>query len=447
MVVSGMHPLISKLHIIHPIPDYPIPSTNKNEIQNPILYPISSFHVSIEQLSHHPLCSRLTPTPLLLPHFLSLPSIVDTHTSPQGSLRFSSPIKKRERERLQSKAMCNKTSAHRHQTRANSYTSSRKRKERQKQQQPRQGKQKQRPKQTTLSPLKQPSRKIRTKTRKPKFLSLNLQLSSLQKMTHQQQQQLNLFPLHPENLVEDKDIVIHDDHVASFLFDDTATDTTTLYGLLSTTTTTATTTTESDVGPLSPSLTFGGGDHHDHDVVSLVRTAMKGKERDESEQRWVSYDEVVEKKEEEVASCGVVGDDDDGSRRGGANKRKLLALKLDYEEILNAWSDKGPLYVEGESAQIVPDLHDDDAIANIQMDGLCSVGNLWRVPELGDNCISSIKMGEKENCKMGQREASVLRYKEKRHNRLFSKRIRYEVRKLNAEKRPRLKGRFVKRSV
>lgn len=45
----------------------------------------------------------------------------------------------------------------------------------------------------------------------------------------------------------------------------------------------------------------------------------------------------------------------------------------------------------------------------------------------------------------GVREASVLRYKEKRRTRLFSKKIRYEVRKLNAERRPRMKGRFVRR--
>lgn len=37
------------------------------------------------------------------------------------------------------------------------------------------------------------------------------------------------------------------------------------------------------------------------------------------------------------------------------------------------------------------------------------------------------------------REARVLRYKEKRRSRLFSKTIRYEVRKLNAERRPRMK--------
>jgi hypothetical protein len=44
------------------------------------------------------------------------------------------------------------------------------------------------------------------------------------------------------------------------------------------------------------------------------------------------------------------------------------------------------------------------------------------------------------------RQARVLRYKEKRRTRLFSKTIRYEVRKLNAERRPRIKGRFVKRT-
>lgn len=46
---------------------------------------------------------------------------------------------------------------------------------------------------------------------------------------------------------------------------------------------------------------------------------------------------------------------------------------------------------------------------------------------------------EDEEMKAGQREASVMRYKEKRQNRLFSKTIRYQVRKLNAEKRPRIK--------
>ena len=47
----------------------------------------------------------------------------------------------------------------------------------------------------------------------------------------------------------------------------------------------------------------------------------------------------------------------------------------------------------------------------------------------------------------GEREARVSRYREKRRTRLFAKKIRYEVRKVNAEKRPRMKGRFVKRTT
>ena len=50
--------------------------------------------------------------------------------------------------------------------------------------------------------------------------------------------------------------------------------------------------------------------------------------------------------------------------------------------------------------------------------------------------MGEVPVMEEERTK---REASVLRYKEKRQTRLFSKKIRYQVRKLNADKRPRLK--------
>jgi hypothetical protein len=44
------------------------------------------------------------------------------------------------------------------------------------------------------------------------------------------------------------------------------------------------------------------------------------------------------------------------------------------------------------------------------------------------------------------REARVLRYREKRKNRKFEKTIRYASRKAYAETRPRIKGRFAKRT-
>lgn len=56
--------------------------------------------------------------------------------------------------------------------------------------------------------------------------------------------------------------------------------------------------------------------------------------------------------------------------------------------------------------------------------------------------MNMVQMGEvpvMEEERSTRREASVLRYKEKRQSRLFSKKIRYQVRKLNADKRPRLK--------
>lgn len=59
---------------------------------------------------------------------------------------------------------------------------------------------------------------------------------------------------------------------------------------------------------------------------------------------------------------------------------------------------------------------------------------------------TGVDNGGKAGSRDGGREARVTRYREKRRNRLFSKKIRYEVRKLNAEKRPRMKGRFVKRA-
>lgn len=44
------------------------------------------------------------------------------------------------------------------------------------------------------------------------------------------------------------------------------------------------------------------------------------------------------------------------------------------------------------------------------------------------------------------REARVTRYKEKRQKRKFEKTIRYASRKAYAESRPRIKGRFAKRT-
>ncbi|XVF19031.1 hypothetical protein REPUB_Repub11eG0075500 [Reevesia pubescens] len=96
------------------------------------------------------------------------------------------------------------------------------------------------------------------------------------------------------------------------------------------------------------------------------------------------------------------------------NPNPGLQLKLNYQEVVNAWSDRGSPFSEESE---VPG---HDIYARLaQIDLFSEVG--------------------------GEREASVLRYKEKRRTRLFSKKIRYQVRKVNADRRPRMKGRFVRR--
>ncbi|XP_062077393.1 protein CHLOROPLAST IMPORT APPARATUS 2-like [Humulus lupulus] len=100
-----------------------------------------------------------------------------------------------------------------------------------------------------------------------------------------------------------------------------------------------------------------------------------------------------------------------------AKNNEGLSLKLNYDDVLNAWSDKGSPFSDDAPGS---DLPENDVTARLAQIDL--------FPETG-----------------GVREASVLRYKEKRRTRLFSKKIRYQVRKVNADRRPRMKGRFVRR--
>lgn len=87
--------------------------------------------------------------------------------------------------------------------------------------------------------------------------------------------------------------------------------------------------------------------------------------------------------------------------------RAVPSLRLNYDDVITAWSDRG-----------VPWVNPDGFVPDMSPDGD------------GDGY---------DDQSSGGREARVLRYKEKRRSRLFSKTIRYEVRKLNAERRPRQK--------
>ncbi|XP_061370957.1 zinc finger protein CONSTANS-LIKE 16-like [Gastrolobium bilobum] len=132
-----------------------------------------------------------------------------------------------------------------------------------------------------------------------------------------------------------------------------------------------------------------------------------------------------EEEEEKVAvpvaaSCGA----------GKLGTNKKIFLRLNYEEVITAWASQGSPWITGSPRNFNFDNCWPDYLGFSGADVQCSYGE-----------VRSLRGSIDEG-----REARVSRYREKRRTRLFAKKIRYEVRKLNAEKRPRMKGRFVKRT-
>ncbi|XWS37659.1 hypothetical protein CRYUN_Cryun19dG0064000 [Craigia yunnanensis] len=116
---------------------------------------------------------------------------------------------------------------------------------------------------------------------------------------------------------------------------------------------------------------------------------------------------------------------------GKAEMKRNMLLRLNYESVITAWAGQGSPWTTGSR----PEFNPDDFMGSNPKEG----HHLNRG-------IGGIYSQARGNNTDGEREARVSRYREKRRTRLFSKKIRYEVRKLNAEKRPRMKGRFVKRN-
>ncbi|KAL5161215.1 Zinc finger protein CONSTANS-LIKE 16 [Glycine soja] len=120
---------------------------------------------------------------------------------------------------------------------------------------------------------------------------------------------------------------------------------------------------------------------------------------------------------------------EDGVSKVGT--KKDIFLRLNYEEVITAWASQGSPWTNGTPPKF---FNSDDC----WLDFLGSNGGNVQC------CYGAV--GSLRVHADGGREARVSRYREKRRTRLFAKKIRYEVRKLNAEKRPRMKGRFVKRT-
>lgn len=133
---------------------------------------------------------------------------------------------------------------------------------------------------------------------------------------------------------------------------------------------------------------------------------------------------LIKKEVAAVLRCSLEGEE--------AKPAAPSLLRLNFDDVLSAWSDRS-LWTDGKRPQTVPD-DSSEAVGGL---------DLGLVPDLSKGCAQ----GQPGTGGDRGREARVLRYREKRRTRLFSKKIRYEVRKLNAERRPRMKGRFVKRTT
>ncbi|KAK7291435.1 hypothetical protein RIF29_06574 [Crotalaria pallida] len=174
---------------------------------------------------------------------------------------------------------------------------------------------------------------------------------------------------------------------------------------------------------------------------SLAKTKIK----DEELEGWniIDLESLVEEEDEEKVAEAEAASGGSGSSKEGDKER---FLRLNYEEVITAWDNQGS--TTPWATENPPDNN------NFNFDECCRPHYLGLGGAIHGQCF----YGEEEVVGSlighpligisgdGGREARVSRYREKRRTRLFSKKIRYEVRKLNAEKRPRMKGRFVKRT-
>uniref|UniRef100_A0A0E0LQQ9 CCT domain-containing protein n=1 Tax=Oryza punctata TaxID=4537 RepID=A0A0E0LQQ9_ORYPU len=160
----------------------------------------------------------------------------------------------------------------------------------------------------------------------------------------------------------------------------------------------------------------------------LARRALRGRER------WVycsSSSPSATTTTTTSSSCSSAASTGASSGGDGATAARSLLLKLDYEEILAAWAGRGSLYIGGAAATAAT-AGADHAAAELELDSVFV--EVAASPEPAAAVAWSV-------AEPAARAEKVRRYKEKRQGRLFAKRIRYEVRRLNAVKRPRLKVR------
>ncbi|XP_024316183.1 putative protein TPRXL isoform X1 [Brachypodium distachyon] len=209
----------------------------------------------------------------------------------------------------------------------------------------------------------------------------------------------------------------------------------------------------------SPDAASGGFEGEEEEAENLARRALRGRER------WVYCSRSTSSSSSPPttttsSSCSSAAST--GAAAWSSSSSPPPRLKLDYDGILSAWNGRGSLYTAAAAApKLEPELLDSVIKANRRKPHPPVWSSL-----LGRRCSSrrraAVTLGmavqvfvevapsawsapetERAAAARGRAER-VRRYKEKRQARLFSKRIRYEVRRINAVRRPRFKGRFIK---
>ena len=209
-----------------------------------------------------------------------------------------------------------------------------------------------------------------------------------------------------------------------------------------------------DESPSPSASPDGGSGFTGAEEEDLARRALRGRER------WV-YCSSGSSPTAATATTATTSSSSPCSSAAstGASARSLL-LKLDHEEILAAWADRGSLYIGGGGADsdAAPELGLDAVSPSALAKGVAFRGRPYcdvTVVEPSVQVLVEVEPSEhaagapppaacawsaREMAPAGpERAEKVRRYKEKRRNRLFERRIRYEVRRVNAVKRPRFK--------
>ncbi|XP_024386115.1 uncharacterized protein [Physcomitrium patens] len=132
-----------------------------------------------------------------------------------------------------------------------------------------------------------------------------------------------------------------------------------------------------------------------------------------------------------LRSSGLEGGQEELAELGKHIVHSLL--RLNYDDVLAAWCHDRSLWTDGKRLQTVPEhfTFDDTAVDDFSL-----------VPKP----VTSHPRKRADSSESRDRDASVMRYREKKRSRVSSNKVRYQVRKFNAECRPRLKGRFAKRT-